>query len=68
VPLTYSEELPCTCSVHTLLAKYTLLYTLMYIRPAVLNLWAAAHWSAADLCLVGREQGWELRNIFDVSH
>ena len=30
--------------------------------PAVLNLWAA------DLCSVGRDQGWELRNLFDVSH
>src|SRR6218665_1741601 len=29
---------------------------------AVLNLWAA------DLCPVGRDQGWELRNLFDVSH
>ena len=28
---------------------------------AVLNLWAAAHWWAADLCLVGRDLGWELR-------
>jgi len=35
---------------------------------AVLNLWAAAHWWAADLCLVGRDQGWELRNFVDVSH
>jgi len=34
----------------------------------VLNLWAAAHWWAADICLVGRDQGWELRNIFYVSH
>src|SRR6218665_1406679 len=32
-------------------------------RPAVLNLWAAAHWWAADLCLVGRDQCWELRNF-----
>ena len=35
---------------------------------AVLNLWAAAHWWAADICLVGRDQGWEFRNFFDVSH
>jgi len=27
---------------------------------AVLNLWAAAHWWTADLCLVGRDQVWEL--------
>jgi len=26
-------------------------------KPAVLDLWAA------DLCLVGREQGWELRHF-----
>src|SRR6218665_1635699 len=31
------------------------------------NLWAAAHWWAADLRLVGRDQGWELRNFFYVS-
>jgi len=30
-------------------------------KTAVLNLWAA------DFCLVGRDQGWELR-IFNVSH
>src|SRR6218665_1268075 len=36
--------------------------------PAVLNLWAAAHWWAADLCLVGRDLGWELRIFFDVSN
>ena len=30
-------------------------------RPAVLNLWATAHWWAVDLCLVGRDKGWELR-------
>ena len=36
-------------------------------RSAVLNLWAAVHWWAADLCLVGRDEGWELR-IFYVSH
>jgi len=35
---------------------------------AVLNLWAAAHWWAADLCLVGRDQGSDLRIFFDVSH
>jgi len=28
-------------------------------KPAVLNLWAAAHWWAADICLVGRVKGWE---------
>ena len=28
------------------------------LRPALLNLWAAA----ADICLVGRDQGWEFRN------
>jgi len=33
------------------------------VSTAVLNLWAAAHWWAADLCLVGRDQGWELRNF-----
>jgi len=38
----------------------------MYIA-AVLNLWAAAHWWVADLCLVGPDQCWELR-IFYVSH
>src|SRR6218665_2333959 len=37
-------------------------------RAAVLNLWAAAHWWAADLCPVGREQGWELRNLLNLSH
>src|SRR6218665_1984384 len=37
-------------------------------RPAVLNLWAAAHWWAADICLVGREKVWEFRNFLDVSH
>ena len=31
------------------------------LKPAVLNLWAAAHWWAVDLCLVGRDKGWELR-------
>ena len=36
-------------------------------RPAVLNLWAAAHWWAVDLCLVGRDQGSESRNFFDMS-
>ena len=35
---------------------------------AVLNLWAAAHWWAADLCLVGRDQGWELRIFLCESH
>ena len=40
----------------------------IYIRAAVLNLWAAAHWWAADLCLVGRDHGWELRKNFHVSH
>src|SRR6218665_1304091 len=35
---------------------------------AVLNLWAAAHWWAADLSLMGRVQGWELRIFVDVSH
>jgi len=39
-----------------------------YSSAAVLNLWAAAHWWAADLCLVGRDLGWELRNFFDVGN
>ena len=37
-------------------------------KPAVPNLWAAAHWWASDLCLVGCDHGWELINFFDVSH
>src|SRR6218665_3316140 len=36
-------------------------------RTAVLTLWAAAHWWAADLCLVARNQGWELRNLSRVT-
>jgi len=38
------------------------------VRAAVLNLWAAAHQWAADLCLVGRDQGWELRIFLCESH
>src|SRR6218665_1969795 len=45
---------------------HTWTHTQGYIA-AVLNLWAAAHWWAAHLCLVGRHRGWELR-IFYVSH
>ena len=32
-------------------------------KAAVLNLWATVHQWTADLCLVGRDQGWELRNF-----
>src|SRR6218665_2995326 len=40
---------------------------MIVINSAVLNLWAAAHWGAGDLCLVGRDQGWELRNLSRVT-
>src|SRR6218665_1260226 len=43
-------------------------FNVVNANAAVLNLWAAAHWWAADLCLVGRDKGWELRNCLDVSH
>src|SRR6218665_3952529 len=48
----------CACSSQGLCV-----HTPAQLRAAVLNLWAAAHWCAADLCLVGRDQGWELRNF-----
>ena len=40
------------------------MYVIVHVgcsKAVVLNLWAAAHWCAAGLCLVGRDQGWELR-------
>src|SRR6218665_3245373 len=37
-------------------------------RAAVLNLWAATHLWAADLCLVGRDHCWELRKNVCESH
>jgi len=40
----------------------------VYFITAVLNLWAADHWWAADLCLVGRDQGWELEIFWDANH
>ena len=46
---------------------YFNVWNMMYSKAAVLNLWSVAHWWTADLCLVGRDQGWELRNFF-VSH
>ena len=37
--------------------QYSLNFASIPLKPAILNLWATAHWWAVDLCLVGRHWG-----------